>query len=151
MLSLLMFMMTGCQSMGSEFMTGVEEKVRLRWAEEWKPALIEELANAVANGKETAINEVLAKLDTYKAENNAKLDSIGVKVEDFDANQDGKISGAESVALLKEIKTKNDAAGNPLSWWEIAMALAAVYVPLTGAKELARKKLNGTGNGTKPA
>ena len=146
-----MFTMTGCQSLGSGFVEGVEDRVRLKWAEEWKPAVMEELEKAVAEGKEAAIREALAKVDVYKAEQDAKLASIGVKVEDFDTNMDGSVTGVESLALLQSIKAKNDAAGNPLSLWEIMMAVAAAYVPLTGAKELARKKMNGTGDGTNPA
>jgi hypothetical protein len=141
--------MTGCQSLGSDFVEGVEEKVRLRWAEEWKPTLTLELENAITKGKESTINEVLSKLEIHKTENNAKLENIGVKVENFDTNNDGRVTGMESVALLKEIKAKNKAAGSPLSLWEIIVALAAAYVPLTGAKELARKKLNGIGNDQK--
>jgi hypothetical protein len=150
-LFMLMLTMTGCQSLGSNFVEGMEDRVRLKWAEEWKPAVMEELENAVAEGKEAAIKEALAKVDVYKAEQDAKLESIGVKVSDFDTNKDGSVSGTESLALLQSIKAKNDAAGNPLSLWEIMMAVAAAYVPLTGAKELAKKKMNGTGDGTQPA
>ena len=53
--------------------------------------------------------------------------------------------------MLKEINDKNEDSPNPLEWWEIILALGAAYVPLTGAKELARKKIGGTGDGSKPA
>jgi len=151
--------MSGCISAAAKNATAsaIEEadsQVRLRWAEKWKPALIAEAkslteeakAEAIKQAKgakDAAISSVVLELEKYKRQNEGRLDKIGVKVENFDTNKDGRVSGKESLELLKEIRKKNSESPNPLEWWEILLAVGAAYVPLTGAKELARKKMDG--------
>jgi hypothetical protein len=125
-----------------------ENQMRLHWAEEWKPALLEEAKNLTQEAKEAAVQTAVVELEKYKAENEGRLERIGLQVENFDTNQDGQVSGAESLALLKAIQEKNKDVPNPLEWWEILLAVGAAYVPLTGAKELAKSKMNGTGDGS---
>lgn len=124
-----------------------DEKVRLKWAEEWKPALMEEVKNSLEEGQEFAVEQMTVQLDSYRTQTNGKLEQIGVKVSDFDANKDGQVSGAESLALLQEIKAKNEDQESPLEWWEIVAALAMAYVPMTAGKEAIKAKVVGTGKG----
>lgn len=156
-LALMVLTLNGCVSSMARDATqsAIDEagkQVRLKWSEEWKPALIAEAKTLTQEAKDEAVKSAVLELEKYKKENEGRLERIGVKVENFDTNKDGKVSGSETVALLKEIKAKNDESPNPLEWWEILLAVGAAYVPLTGAKELARKKMNGTGDGSvKPA
>jgi hypothetical protein len=146
---ILMFSLNGCvSSIVNDAIDQADEKIRLKWAEEWKPTLLKEVKDTVSEGKELAVKEVSVQIEKYRSQTNGKLERIGVKVEEFDKNQDGKVSGVETLALLKEIKTKNEENGDPLSWWEIVAALAMGYLPATAAKEVVKKKLNGTGDGS---
>ena len=149
----LILSLNGCISSAAREATAsaiseADNQIRLRWAEEWKPALLEEAKNLTVEAKEAAISAAVIELERYKAENEGRLERIGLQVENFDTNQDGQVSGAESLALLKAIQEKNKDAPNPLEWWEILLAVGAAYVPLSGAKELAKSKMNGTGNGS---
>ena len=147
----LILSMSGCVSTAARDATAAaideaDKQVRLKWSEEWKPALIAEAKNLAKDAKDNAVQSALNQLEQYKKENEGKLEKIGVKVDNFDTNNDGRVTGAETLALLKDIREKNEKNGNPLSWWEIMLAVAGAYIPLTGAKEIARKK-TGTGNG----
>ena len=137
-LGLMVLSLNGCVGLAVD---SLEEKIRLKWAEEWKPALTQEMKDAISEGKEVALEQMAHQVDKYRLESSAKLEAIGVKVEQFDTNQDGQVAGPEMVAMLKDIKDKNDKAPKPLTWWEILMAVVAAYVPATGLKEVARKKL----------
>ena len=127
-----------------------DSQIRLRWAEEWKPALIAEARGLTQEAKEAAVATAVIELEKYKRESEGRLERIGVKVDNFDTNNDGRVSGHESLALLREIQAKNKKSPNPLEWWEILFAVGAAYIPLTGAKELAKSKMNGTGSVSKP-
>ena len=141
----LLFGLTGCVSdMMQTAVDAAGNEVRLKWAEEWKPALLAEMKDTVKDSKELVVTEMSAQFETYRASTNGKLEQIGVTVENFDRNQDGVISGAETLELLQDIKAKNESNGSPLSWWEIVMALAVGYVPVTSAKELLKKKFAST-------
>lgn len=143
---ILMLSLNGCVGVVQDAIDAADEKVRLKWAEEWKPALMEEVKNTISQGQEFAVDQMSIQLEKYRTQTNGKLEQIGVKVADFDTNKDGRVSGAESLALLKEIKAKNEEQGSPLEWWEIAAALAMTYIPVTGAKEALKAKF-GTGKG----
>jgi hypothetical protein len=148
----LLLSLNGCvSSVKDATAAAVEEaqnQVRLRWAEEWKPALLEEAKTLTQEAKEAAVTTAVIELEKYKASNEGRLERIGLQVENFDTNQDGQVSGGETVELLRAIKEKNEESPNPLEWWEILLAVGAAYVPLTGAKELAKSKISGTGNGS---
>lgn len=140
---LLVLSLQGCvSSMVKDAIDAADEHTRLKWSEEWKPALMEEIKSTGTEAKDAALREAIEKIENYEQLNDEKLRQIGVELDTFDQNQDGRISGQESVQLLQEIKAKNDAAGNPLSWWEIFMIVAGAYVPLTGGKELLRSKIS---------
>ena len=139
--------LNGCVGVVQDAIDAADEKVRLKWAEEWKPALMAEVKNSLEEGREFAAEQMSVQLESYRAQTNGKIESLGVKVEDFDTNKDGQVSGVESLALLQEIKAKNEEQGNPLEWWEIAAALAMAYVPMTAGKEVLKAKVMGTGKG----
>lgn len=140
--------MQGCVSSAvKDAIDSADEHVRLKWSEEWKPALIEEIDQAKTEAKDAALREAIEKIDNYKELNDQKLRQIDVRVEDFDSNKDGRITGQESLALLREIKQKNEQNGNPLSWWEIMLLMAGSYLPLTGGKEFLRSKMAKKGTG----
>lgn len=146
---LLIFGLSGCISpIVRDAIDAADEQVRLKWAEEWKPALMEEMKDVVAESKDRVIEEMNLQLENYRAKTDGKLESIGVRVENFDSNRDGKVSGAESLALLQEIKARNEEQGSPLSWWEIVAALGMAYLPATSLKEVVKSKLNGAGDGS---
>tara|TARA_R100001244_G_scaffold25113_4_gene25579 strand:+ start:41477 stop:41947 length:471 start_codon:yes stop_codon:yes gene_type:complete len=147
-LIVLLLTFTGCVSSAvSDAIDSADQKMRLKWQEEWKPQLIAEAKGLAGEAQEAAVAAAVIQLDKYKLESEGKLERIGVKVEEFDANKDGQISGVETLALVKEIKAKNDKSGDPLGWWEILLAVGGAYLPLTGVKELAKKKMSGTGDG----
>ena len=147
-MAVLLFSLSGCISSAiSDAVDSADQKVRLKWQEEWKPALLAEVKSTISDTKEAALKEMTVNLEKFRTETTGKLATIGVKVENFDTNGEGRISGAETLALVKEIKAKNDDAPTPLKWWEIIAALGAAYLPLTGAKEMAKSKMAGTGNG----
>lgn len=135
---LLVLCLNGCISNSvQEAIDAADEHARLKWSEEWKPALIAEMRSTVDQAKESIAIEIDGKLLEYRG----KLDTIGVKVEDHDTNQDGRMQVGETLALLRDIKAKNDRAPQPLSWWEIIAAVGAAYLPLTGAKEMTMKAM----------
>lgn len=143
--------MQGCvTSAVKDAVNTADKQVRLKWSEEWKPALIKEMRDTVVESKEAVLKQSTIELAKLRKDQEDKLKSIGVKVENFDANNDGKISGAETLALVREIKAKNDKSKDPLSWWEILAAVGAAYLPLTGAKEMAKSKISKPGNGGVP-
>lgn len=143
--ALLLISLNGCVSATKDVTAAAleeaESKMRLKWAEDWRPALMKEAQELAIDAKEAAVTAAVVELEKYKLENEGRLAQIGIQVENFDLNQDGQISGAETLALLKEIKNKNESSPNPLEWWEILLAVGAAYVPLTGAKELARSRM----------
>ena len=146
---LLVLGLSGCITpMVQDAVDAASDQVRLKWAEEWKPALLAEVKDTVAESKDRAVAEMNLQLESYRTKTDGKLESIGVKVENFDTNNDGKVSGTESLALLQEIKARNEENGNPLSWWEIVAALGMAYLPATAGKEFVKSKLNGTGDGS---
>ena len=148
----MLFTLNGCVSSAvNDAIDSADQKIRNKWNEEWRPALISEVKSTILDSKKIVLTEVKANLEKYQAQTTGKLEKIGVKVENFDENQDGRISGRETLALVREIKAKNDKAPNPLSWWEILLAVGGAYLPLTGAKEMAKSKISGTGNGEQPA
>jgi hypothetical protein len=147
----LMVSMTGCQSFGSGFVEGVEEKVRLKWAEEWRPAIEAELASELAEAKESVLNATTAQIELQEEKTKARLASVNVRIEDYDRDQDGKVTGAESAELLAALKAARDEDGKPLNWIEILMAVVLGYGGTTAGKEWVKSKMTGTGDGTQPA
>lgn len=149
-----MFSLQGCvSSTVRDAIDTADEHVRLKWSEEWKPALMAEISTASTEAKDAALREAIEKIESYEKLNDEKLRQINVDIKDFDENKDGRITGKESLALLQEIKQKNEKSGNPLSWWEIMLLMAGSYLPMTGGKELLKSKMakKGTGDGSKPA
>jgi len=127
-----------------------EDHITLKWAEKWKPAIRAELDKTIDEAKQQLLAQAVAQIDGLEAKMEGKLETIDVRVENFDTNQDGRVSGMETVALLQEIKSKNDESPTPLSWWEIMLALGAAYIPATAAKETLKSRMNGAG-AAKPA
>ena len=146
---LLIFGLSGCITpMVQDAVDAASDQIRLKWAEEWKPALLAEVKDTIADGKDRAVDEMSLQLEQYRAQTNGKLESIGIKVENFDRDKDGKVSGVETLELLQAIKAANDEKGSPLSWWEIVAALGMAYLPATAAKEVVKSKLNGIRDGS---
>lgn len=156
LLIVLLLPQTGCISAAVEeavttAVSTAEEQMRLRWAEEWRPALAAEAQDLASsainearlyatNAAENALSSAMIELERYRAENEGRLERIGVQVEEFDANNDGQVTGAESLALLQDIRSKNAASEDPLAWWEILLAVGGAYIPLTTAKEALKSK-----------
>lgn len=147
---LAILMTAGCQSVGNDIVNGVEEKIRLKWAEEWKPALKAELQNTLDDASDAVLKEAYIRLEHQEEKMQAKLESVNIKLEDYDTNKDGSVSGVQEVtALVKDLKESRDKDGKPLSWIEILMAVILGYGGTTTGKEILRSKMNG--NGDKPA
>lgn len=151
---LLTISLTGCVSPAvRSALESVEDHITLKWAGEWKPALQNELDETIDEARQQLLAQAVAQIDGLETKMEGKLETIGVKIDNFDTNQDGRISGGETLALLQEIKSKNDESPNPLSWWEIMLALGAAYIPTTAAKEALKSKMSkmsGTGDGSQP-
>lgn len=136
-LLIITFTLSGCISSSvQEAIDAADEHARLKWSEEWKPALIAEVKSTISETKDNIIDQMAAKLETYSS----KLDKIGVDPKKFDSDNSGELELAELVPLMKEIKAKNDQSSNPMPFWEIMLAVGATYLPLTGAKEMLLKK-----------
>ena len=133
--------LVGCQSLGSEFVAGAEEKLRLKWAEEWKPALQEEMAKGLDSAKESVLKETAAQIELQESVITAKLESVNVRLLDFDKNNDGKVTGEESAALLMALKDAKDKDGKPLGWYEILMAVVLGYGGTTAGKEWVKSRM----------
>lgn len=133
---------TGCvSSMIDSAMNEAQEQVRLRWAEEWRPALMTQLNQEIETVRNNTLSEAVERIENFEAQSNTKLESIGLRFENYDGNSDGRLQIGEAVALLRDIKTKNDAAGNPLSWLDILMIVIGGYLPSTAAKEFLKGKI----------
>jgi len=147
---LLVVFLNGCVSSAVRgAIDTAQDHIALKWADEWRPALQEEFDTAITDARQELLARTVTQIDGLEAKLEGKLETIGVRVDDFDTNQDGRVSGAESLELLREIKSKNEDSPNPLAWWEIMLALGAAYVPTTAAKEALKSKMaKGTGDGS---
>ena len=143
--------MTGCQGFGSAFVDGAEERIRLRWAEEWRPAIEAEIASELANAKESVLAQTEAQILLQEAKINADLQSVNIRMEDFDKDKDGLVTGAESVRFATALKAAKDENGDPLDWYQVVMAVVLGYGGTTAGKEGVKSKMKGTGDGTQPA
>lgn len=133
---------TGCvSSMIDNAMDAAQEQVRLRWAEEWRPALMEQLNREIETVRNNTLSEAVERIENFEDQTDTKLESIGLKFENYDGDSDGRLQIGEAVTLLRDIKTKNDAAGNPLSWLDILMIVIGGYLPSTAAKEFLKGKI----------
>lgn len=134
--------LTGCVGSAVEnAINTADQQIRLKWSEEWKPALLAEVKETADDTKKEAIQAALDKIELLQDSNEEKLAKLEIQLEDFDSNKDGKLQTGETLALIQELKTKNDAMGNPLSWWDMLIIVASAYLPLTGTKELLKSKL----------
>lgn len=158
-LLILLLPMTGCvSSMVQDAIDAADERIRLKWAEEWKPDLQNELKGVVGDSKDALLEQVLSKLDSQEDKIQAKLDAVNIRLKDFDSDGDGSVTGMETLALVRELKAAKDQNGNPLSWAEILGAVVLGYGGTTAGKEWVRSRLvkngnghaNGTGDGSRP-
>lgn len=114
-----------------------DERVRMKWAEEWKPALIAEIKSSVIEGKDQVLGEVLERLEHY----DDRLREIGVDAQSHDVDMDGRLQLSEVYSLVKDINEKNKNAPQPLNWYEIAAIVAGAYLPTTALKEGLKSKM----------
>lgn len=133
----------GCKSVGSNFVEGVEDKIKLKWVEEWKPSLEAQLFDSLANAKETILKEANSKLELQEEKVKSKLAELNVKLEDFDRNGDGRVTGLESAELVAELKSKH---GNEIDWYQILLAVIVGYGGTTAGKEWIKSKLRQSNN-----
>jgi hypothetical protein len=150
-LTVLVLSMTGCQGIGSDFVSGAEEAIRLKWAEEWKPALKAELTSSMSSAQDALLVKVTSDLEHQEEVLTNRLASVNIRIEDFDKNKDGNVTGAETTEFVAALKSAKDEDGNSLGWYEMLMAVVLGYGGTTGAKEWMKSKMGGTGNGTQTA
>jgi hypothetical protein len=132
----------GCvSSVVQDAIDAADERVRMKWAEEWKPALIAEVKNSVAEGKDQVLEEMVRRLEAY----DDRLEDIGVDIRSHDTDLDGRIQLNEMYSLVKDIKEKNEKAPQPLSWYEIAIIVAGAYLPTTAVKEGLKSRMKNSG------
>lgn len=147
------FPFTGCvSSMVEDAVDAAGDQVRLKWAEEWKPALaselreqmnqgkdvlLSELKAQVSEGKDVVLSQVLERLEAY----DDRLAKMGIDVASHDRDQSGKLEVHEMYGLLREIKEKNENSPQPLSWYEIMVIVAGAYLPTTALKETLKSKM----------
>lgn len=150
-LFILMVSLTGCQSLGAGFVEGAEEKIRLKWAEEWKPALQAEITDSLTDARQELLTQVNNQLELQEVETRARLDSVNVRLEDFDKDADGKVTGTESAELVAALVAAKDSDGKPLNWYEILMAVILGYGGTTAGKEWIKSRMKVNGGSTQPA
>ena len=140
----------GCKAFTSGMLEDAEQHLRLKWAEEWKPSLKNEVAESISKTKDVVLSQVLDALEHQESNIDARLASVNVQLENFDSNKDGYVTGAESLQLLKQLKEAKDEDGNPLSWPEILMAVILGYGGTTAGKEWVKSKMTPNGATSDP-
>lgn len=110
--ALMLFTTSGCSM--------VEDAVAAKWKDEWKPLVLQELKMTGLELKDEVLKEAQEQLDT-------RLAKLDVDPSRNDWNQDGKLQWDEGLALLKEMKAKNDQSPEPYSLIELAALFAAIY------------------------
>lgn len=126
--------MTGCSSLASSLtrdsIDAADAKLRLKWAEEWKPAVLAEAKSLGDDALQAALNAATTKLQSSVDLQTAKLDALGVA------------KNANPLVTLKDAIGANaqKPPAQQLPFWELALAVAAAYLPLTTAKEALMKR-----------
>jgi hypothetical protein len=146
------FSLTGCVSgMVQDAIDAADERVRLKWAEEWRPALEGELLESLAESQGFVLDRMLVELEGQEEQIEARLAAVNVRIEDFDEDQDGLVTDAEALTMVNELRQATDEHGNPLGWYEILMAVILGYGGTTAGKEWVKSKMtSGTGDGSVP-
>lgn len=145
--------LNGCVSgMVQDAIDAADEHVRLKWAEEWKPALEKEVAESLSGSKDYILERALTAVEGQEERLVARLDQLNIKMEDFDEDKDGLVTDSEVLVMINELRQAKDADGKPLGWYEILMAVVLGYGGTTAGKELIKSKIKkGTGSGTSVA
>lgn len=144
---ILLLSLTGCKSIGSSFVEGAEEKLRLKWSEEWQPALKDELTESMDHVKDSILKETYAQIERQEEKIMDRLESVNVKLEDYDRNQDGRVTGVETIELVAALRAAQEPqGGTPLGWFEILSAVILGYGGATGAKEVIKSKMKNNGS-----
>lgn len=133
--------LTGCESIGSNFVDGAEERIRLKWSEEWQPALKDELAKSMDNVKDSILKETYSQIELQEQKLMSRLESVNVKLEDYDHNKDGRVTGSEAVELTAALRAAQDSQGKPLDWLEILGAVIIGYGTTTAGKEYLKSRM----------
>lgn len=151
LLLVLILNLVGCVTpLAEEAIDVADKRIRLRWAEEWKPSLKNELSNALGESQNLVLERALSELEKQEGRIETRLSEIGFHIEDFDEDKDGFVTDAEAIKMVGELRSATDAQGNPLGWYEILMAVILGYGGTTAGKEWIRSKVKkGTGDGTK--
>lgn len=129
MLTITLLSSTGCSV--------VENAVAEKWKDEWKPIVMQELKVASLELKDDLLDEAKKEVD-------ARFKKLDVDPAKADWNQDGKYQWDEAVALIREMKAKNDKLPQPFSLIELVALFAAVYgggSALKGGARMVAKKM----------
>jgi hypothetical protein len=145
-LAILLLWLSACVSGCAATIDSVQEHVQDKWNNEWKDALLTEVKSTagelVEEGKDEALQQMITRLEAYDANIQSKLTALNVDINSHDTNNDGKMQLAETLALVKDIKEKNEKSPTPMNWWEIALIVAGAYLPTTAVKETLKSKIS---------
>lgn len=129
-LLLVLVFVTGCSSIVDNAVDAADAKLRLKWSEEWRPAVLAEAKSLGDEALKAALDSATQKLQNSVDLQTAKLDTLGVA------------KNADPLVTLKDALVANSQKPpeQQLPFMEIVLAVAAAYVPITTAKEVLLKK-----------
>ena len=138
---ILMLSLTGCASMVQNAVDAADAHVRLKWSEEWKPALKDELFSSLSEVQRTALEKTLDTIEEKEMDLEKRLAEFDVRLEDYDKDKDGYVTSTEVATMVSDLSSKG------VEWIDILLAVILGYGGTTAGKEFLKHKLRGTGDG----